>query len=162
MADIYWRLRIKIIFISFRVLIDPFNNAQQGKWRHHQSTFFSKKKWWNTIHLGHLTFFFFFPIIRTHISYFPRSRGPLNLEGIYFTIYASTIQNTKENKKRKIDRLSLCLAFLMCVVGSGTAWSASAYNVRATYHIYKPAQNGWDLNRVSAYDLNRVCAYRAT
>ena len=48
---------------------------------------------------------FFFSIKRTHISYFPRSRGPLNLEGRYFTIYASIIQNTKENKKQKIDSL---------------------------------------------------------
>ncbi|KAI3912945.1 hypothetical protein MKW98_019298 [Papaver atlanticum] len=27
----------------------------------------------------------------------------------------------------------------------------TATNVRATYHIYNPAQNGWDLYRVSAY-----------
>ncbi|GJN27977.1 hypothetical protein PR202_gb16049 [Eleusine coracana subsp. coracana] len=27
----------------------------------------------------------------------------------------------------------------------------SASNVRATYHLYNPAENGWDLNRVSTY-----------
>ncbi|GMN25518.1 hypothetical protein TIFTF001_000963 [Ficus carica] len=43
----------------------------------------------------------------------------------------------------------------MCVVGSGTAQSAN--NVRATYHIYNPPQNGWDLNRVSAYCATWGC-----
>ncbi|KAI3912946.1 hypothetical protein MKW98_019299 [Papaver atlanticum] len=39
-----------------------------------------------------------------------------------------------------------------------------ATNVRATYHIYNPAQNGWDLYRVSAYcstwDGNKPLAWR--
>ncbi|KAI3993178.1 hypothetical protein MKX01_009921 [Papaver californicum] len=42
--------------------------------------------------------------------------------------------------------------------------SESASNVRATYHIYNPAQNGWDMNRVSAYcstwDANKPLAWR--
>ncbi|XP_057960373.1 pathogenesis-related protein PR-4-like [Malania oleifera] len=51
---------------------------------------------------------------------------------------------------------------LGCVVGSATAQSAS--NVRATYHFYNPAQNGWDLNAVSAYcatwDASKPLAWR--
>ncbi|OVA13848.1 Chitin-binding [Macleaya cordata] len=39
-----------------------------------------------------------------------------------------------------------------------------ATNVRATYHYYYPEQNGWDLNRVSAYcstwDANKPLAWR--
>ncbi|PIA45176.1 hypothetical protein AQUCO_01700609v1 [Aquilegia coerulea] len=46
--------------------------------------------------------------------------------------------------------------------GSGPGESAT--NVRATYHIYNPAANGWDLNRVSAYcatwDANKPLAWR--
>ncbi|KAL5712399.1 hypothetical protein ACHQM5_014578 [Ranunculus cassubicifolius] len=40
----------------------------------------------------------------------------------------------------------------------------SASNVRATYHVYNPAGNGWDLYRVSAYcstwDGNKSLAWR--
>ncbi|KAF6173437.1 hypothetical protein GIB67_027132, partial [Kingdonia uniflora] len=47
---------------------------------------------------------------------------------------------------------------------SGGSDGQSASNVRATYHFYSPAQNGWDLNRVSAYcstwDANKSIGWR--
>lgn len=48
-----------------------------------------------------------------------------------------------------MSRLSICLLVLLCAFAAKTA--AQSANVRATYHFYNPAQNGWDLYRVSAY-----------
>jgi hypothetical protein len=49
--------------------------------------------------------------------------------------------------------------------GSGSGGGQSASNVRATYHFYKPEQNGWNLNAVSAYcstwDANKPLAWRS-
>jgi hypothetical protein len=42
------------------------------------------------------------------------------------------------------------VAGVLCAVAAMAA-AQQASNVRATYHLYNPAQNGWDLNRVSAY-----------
>ncbi|RWR88870.1 pathogenesis-related protein 4 [Cinnamomum micranthum f. kanehirae] len=58
---------------------------------------------------------------------------------------------------------SLCMVlFLLGLAAFAEAQSAS--NVRATYHKYNPAQNGWDLNKVSAYcatwDANKPLAWR--
>ncbi|KAF8039076.1 hypothetical protein BT93_B1579 [Corymbia citriodora subsp. variegata] len=62
-----------------------------------------------------------------------------------------------------MGRFSLCLALLLCLAIS-TANAQSASNVRATYHYYNPAQNGWDLNAVSAYcatwDASEPLAWR--
>ncbi|TVU03086.1 hypothetical protein EJB05_27592 [Eragrostis curvula] len=44
----------------------------------------------------------------------------------------------------------LAVAALLCAAAA-VAGAQQASNVRATYHLYNPAQNGWDLNRVSAY-----------
>ncbi|KAF7012206.1 hypothetical protein CFC21_026422 [Triticum aestivum] len=48
-------------------------------------------------------------------------------------------------------RLAL-VAALLCA-GAAAAAAQQASNVRATYHYYRPAQNGWDLGApaVSAY-----------
>lgn len=47
----------------------------------------------------------------------------------------------------------------------GTGGGESASNVRATYHLYNPEQNGWNLNAVSAYcstwDANKPLAWRS-
>ncbi|KAJ0249727.1 Barwin domain-containing protein [Hirschfeldia incana] len=48
-----------------------------------------------------------------------------------------------------MSRLSICLFVLLCAFAAKAA--AQSANVRATYHFYNPAQNGWDLYRVSAY-----------
>jgi hypothetical protein len=45
---------------------------------------------------------------------------------------------------------ALAVAALLCAAVAATA-GQQASNVRATYHLYNPAENGWDLNRVSAY-----------
>ncbi|XP_030521104.1 barwin-like [Rhodamnia argentea] len=62
-----------------------------------------------------------------------------------------------------MGRLSLCLALLLCLAIS-VADAQSGINVRATYHYYNPAQNGWNLNAVSAYcstwDANKPLAWR--
>ncbi|MBA0742400.1 hypothetical protein Gogos_015464 [Gossypium gossypioides] len=54
-----------------------------------------------------------------------------------------------------------CANNLCCSHGGG---GESASNVRATYHYYNPAQNGWNLNAVSAYcstwDANKPLAWR--
>nr|CAB3490171.1 unnamed protein product [Digitaria exilis] len=47
-------------------------------------------------------------------------------------------------------RRALAVAALLCAMAAMAA-AQQASNVRATYHYYNPAQNGWDLNRVSAY-----------
>jgi hypothetical protein len=47
-------------------------------------------------------------------------------------------------------RAALAVAGVLCAVAAMAA-AQQASNVRATYHLYNPAQNGWDLNRVSAY-----------
>ncbi|KAK8329001.1 hypothetical protein V6Z11_A11G289200 [Gossypium hirsutum] len=52
-----------------------------------------------------------------------------------------------------------------CWGGGGSGGGGeSASNVRATYHYYNPAQNGWNLNAVSAYcstwDANKPLAWR--
>ncbi|KAI3881237.1 hypothetical protein MKW92_003394 [Papaver armeniacum] len=58
---------------------------------------------------------------------------------------------------------TLFLLFLAAAV-VGIANGQFAPNVRSTYHYYNPAQNGWDLNRVSAYcstwDANKPLAWR--
>ncbi|KAF8673156.1 hypothetical protein HU200_048704 [Digitaria exilis] len=58
---------------------------------------------------------------------------------------------------------ALAVAALLCAaVAAATAQQAS--NVRATYHLYNPAENGWDLNRVGAYcatwDASKPPAWR--
>ncbi|RWR88869.1 pathogenesis-related protein PR-4-like protein [Cinnamomum micranthum f. kanehirae] len=45
---------------------------------------------------------------------------------------------------------SLCMVFFLLVLAA-YAEAQSASNVRATYHVYNPEQNGWDLLKVSAY-----------
>ncbi|GJN25238.1 hypothetical protein PR202_gb13038 [Eleusine coracana subsp. coracana] len=45
---------------------------------------------------------------------------------------------------------ALAVAALLCAAAAMAA-AQQASNVRATYHYYNPQQNGWDLNRVSAY-----------
>ncbi|KAL6841611.1 hypothetical protein ACP4OV_028550 [Aristida adscensionis] len=44
----------------------------------------------------------------------------------------------------------LVVAALLCAAAA-MATAQQASNVRATYHLYNPPENGWDLNRVSAY-----------
>lgn len=68
-------------------------------------------------------------------------------------------------QKKKMERVQLIvfLGFLFfCVLGGASAQSAS--NVRATYHLYNPQQNGWNLNAVSAYcatwDANKPLEWR--
>lgn len=60
-------------------------------------------------------------------------------------------------------RSALCLALLVLATFL-CAEAQQASNVRATYHYYNPAQNGWDLNRVSAFcatwDANRPLSWR--
>ncbi|CAN6363267.1 unnamed protein product [Urochloa humidicola] len=41
---------------------------------------------------------------------------------------------------------ALAVAALLCAMAAAAA-AQSASNVRATYHLYNPADNGWDLNR---------------
>ena len=58
-----------------------------------------------------------------------------------------------------------------CQSGSGSGGGGnggggeSASNVRATYHLYNPEQNGWNLNAVSAYcstwDADKPLAWRS-
>jgi hypothetical protein len=48
-------------------------------------------------------------------------------------------------------RAVLAAAALLCAAAAAPAVAQQASNVRATYHLYNPAQNGWDLNRVGAY-----------
>ncbi|EXB93229.1 Pathogenesis-related protein P2 [Morus notabilis] len=54
-------------------------------------------------------------------------------------------------------------AFLLSMVAS--AYAQSATNVRATYHLYNPQQNNWDLNAVSAFcatwDANKSYEWRS-
>ncbi|XP_022742088.1 pathogenesis-related protein PR-4-like [Durio zibethinus] len=61
-----------------------------------------------------------------------------------------------------MEKLSPCILLLACVVASAAAQSAS--NVRATYHLYNPEQNNWDLTAVSAFcatwDANRPLEWR--
>ncbi|KAI6685010.1 hypothetical protein NL676_030923 [Syzygium grande] len=60
----------------------------------------------------------------------------------------------------KVARLKEVGAILVAELAD----AQSASNVRATYHYYNPAQNGWDLNAVSAYcstwDANKPLAWR--
>ncbi|KAM5561605.1 pathogenesis-related protein PR-4 [Rosa sericea] len=46
-----------------------------------------------------------------------------------------------------------CVVFLVmvCAAMAGIASAQSATNVRATYHLYNPQDNNWDLRTVSAY-----------
>ncbi|PRQ41818.1 putative rlpA-like protein, double-psi beta-barrel [Rosa chinensis] len=46
-----------------------------------------------------------------------------------------------------------CVVFLVmvCAAMAGIASAQSATNVRATYHLYNPQDNNWDLRAVSAY-----------
>ncbi|RWW04974.1 hypothetical protein BHE74_00012477 [Ensete ventricosum] len=59
-------------------------------------------------------------------------------------------------------KVSSVVAVLLWVAAAASAQQAS--NVRATYHYYNPAQNNWDLNRVSAYcatwDADKPLAWR--
>ena len=61
-----------------------------------------------------------------------------------------------------MEKLSLCILLLACLVASAAAQSAS--NVRATYHLYNPEQNNWDLLAVSAFcatwDANKPLEWR--
>lgn len=60
-------------------------------------------------------------------------------------------------------RLAL-VATLLCAV-SAFATAQEASGVRATYHYYRPAENGWDLNSVSAYcatwDADKPLSWRS-
>lgn len=62
-----------------------------------------------------------------------------------------------------MGRFSLCVILSLCLVVA-TASAQSASNVRATYHLYQPEQNGWDLTAVSAFcatwDANKPLAWR--
>ncbi|KAL4200046.1 hypothetical protein AMTRI_Chr03g147740 [Amborella trichopoda] len=63
-----------------------------------------------------------------------------------------------------MKRFLACIGLvILCVAISGSAQSAT--NVRATYHVYNPEQNGWDLTRVSAYcatwDAGKSLAWRS-
>ncbi|KAL6206829.1 hypothetical protein ACLB2K_024075 [Fragaria x ananassa] len=46
-----------------------------------------------------------------------------------------------------------CVVFLvmLCAAMAGSASAQSATNVRATYHLYNPQDNNWDLRAVSAF-----------
>ncbi|KAK7285136.1 hypothetical protein RJT34_19896 [Clitoria ternatea] len=46
-------------------------------------------------------------------------------------------------------KVSLLIVSVVCILG--LAYGQSATNVRATYHLYQPAQHNWDLLAVSAY-----------
>nr|ACI31201.1 pathogenesis-related protein [Lycoris radiata] len=48
-----------------------------------------------------------------------------------------------------MERVSLVIVLLLGLAAASFAQQAS--NVRATYNIYNPAQNNWDLNKVGAY-----------
>ncbi|KAJ4832635.1 MAP kinase kinase kinase Win1 [Turnera subulata] len=58
--------------------------------------------------------------------------------------------------------LTVLLVLLACLVATAAAQSAS--NVRATYHLYNPAQIGWNLNTARAYcstwDANKPLEWR--
>ncbi|KAJ4832631.1 MAP kinase kinase kinase Win1 [Turnera subulata] len=58
--------------------------------------------------------------------------------------------------------LAVLLVLLACLVATAAAQSAS--NVRATYHLYNPAQIGWNLNTARAYcstwDANKPLEWR--
>ncbi|KAL6007334.1 hypothetical protein ACLOJK_032831 [Asimina triloba] len=58
--------------------------------------------------------------------------------------------------------VKLWIALLLCFVAAAAAQQAS--NVRATYHLYNPAQIGYDLLRASAFcatwDANKPLAWR--
>ena len=43
------------------------------------------------------------------------------------------------------------VAALLCAAAAAAAMAQQASNVRATYHLYNPQQNNWNLNAVSAY-----------
>ncbi|OMO96309.1 Barwin [Corchorus olitorius] len=61
-----------------------------------------------------------------------------------------------------MEKLSLCIVLLTCLVASVAAQSAS--NVRATYHFYNASQINWDLNTASAFcatwDASKPLAWR--
>ncbi|KAJ1276082.1 hypothetical protein BS78_05G187000 [Paspalum vaginatum] len=48
-------------------------------------------------------------------------------------------------------RAALAMMAVLCAMLAAVAAAQQASNVRATYHLYNPAANGWDLNRVGAY-----------
>ncbi|KAK9919537.1 hypothetical protein M0R45_028128 [Rubus argutus] len=60
-----------------------------------------------------------------------------------------------------------CVVFLVmvCAVMAGSACAQSATNVRATYHLYNPQDNNWDLRAVSAFcatwDADMPLAWRS-
>lgn len=58
---------------------------------------------------------------------------------------------------------ALVVAALLCAAAAMAAVQ-QASNVRATYHLYNPAQNNWDLNKVGAYcatwDANKPLSWR--
>ena len=51
----------------------------------------------------------------------------------------------------KITASSVLFVSIMICGLVGSAWGQSATNVRATYHLYNPQQNNYDLRAVSAY-----------
>ncbi|XP_065853361.1 pathogenesis-related protein PR-4 [Euphorbia lathyris] len=61
-------------------------------------------------------------------------------------------------------RACIVLAVALMFAGGELGNCQSGSNVRATYHFYNPAQNGWDLNAVSAYcstwDASKPLAWR--
>jgi len=62
-----------------------------------------------------------------------------------------------------MEKASLLVVLVVLGVAA-TARAQSASNVRATYNIYNPAQNNWDLNAVGAYcatwDADKPLAWR--
>ncbi|GAB2712940.1 RlpA-like double-psi beta-barrel domain-containing protein [Nocardia thraciensis] len=46
--------------------------------------------------------------------------------------------------------VALCAVGSLIMLTPASAHAQQASNVRATYHLYNPAENGWDLHRVSA------------
>ncbi|CAA6658990.1 unnamed protein product [Spirodela intermedia] len=61
-----------------------------------------------------------------------------------------------------MERVAVLTLLLLGLAAAASAQTAS--NVRATYHFYNPAQNNWDLLRVSAYcstwDANKPLSWR--
>nr|AGT16000.1 hypothetical protein SHCRBa_135_C14_R_40 [Saccharum hybrid cultivar R570]AGT17441.1 vacuolar defense protein [Saccharum hybrid cultivar R570] len=58
---------------------------------------------------------------------------------------------------------ALTVAALLCAAAAA-AMAQQASNVRATYHLYNPQQNNWNLNAVSAYcatwDADKPASWR--
>lgn len=62
-----------------------------------------------------------------------------------------------------MERFGVSVILSLCLLVA-SAYAQSASNVRATYHFYRPEQNGWDLMAVSAFcstwDANKPLEWR--